>query len=262
MHYHGLFSISLVICFIFWPSSTFSHALHPESIDRHAQFILTPSEIILIYEAILGVNPTERAAAAMDPDRDGVITDAERNAFVQRSAEQYGAAQRVRLGEHILQPRLHIGDAYSTFGHHGINVIKIDLGFRFPIPAEVPRGVTLPFEYRDEKLANIPGWKQVNLQACGVNYSGHIPYREYEPFDYEIIDAVGFFPSTNSIRGELMIPTDAVTDALETVPLPERTVFDAPPRYGGLALNMIGVAILLALLIGAAAFWYRERSIN
>ena len=59
--------------------------LHPASIDRHADITLTPTKLVLVYEVVLGINATEKAARMLDPNNDGEITNEDREKFLQEA---------------------------------------------------------------------------------------------------------------------------------------------------------------------------------
>ncbi|MFB3784863.1 MAG: hypothetical protein ACE15F_00695 [bacterium] len=243
--------------------SAFPHAWHPESIDRHAELTLTPTQLVLVYEAILGLYPTQRAAKQLDADTDGKITDAERDVFVRDSAEEYAAKQTIRIGEWKLTPRFVTGDTYRTLGHNMMDVIKIDLGYVCPLPAEIPRGVTLPFFYEDSRLTKVPGWKQMNfVSRDGVVFSGHIPYQEYKPFDYMIMETKGFIPATNNLELEVNLPAAPAGTGEIAVTLPPKNQYDAgtaPVSRSESAAFWIAGAFLMLTAIGGAGFWYLSR---
>ncbi|RJP26576.1 MAG: hypothetical protein C4527_14640 [Candidatus Omnitrophota bacterium] len=240
------------------PMLTFSHALHPESIDRCAELILTPSELVVIFQVILGINPTDQATEKLDADNDGKITDAERNRFVEEISGQYAARQRIRIGETELHLQSKLGDVYSTIGHNGINCLRIDIGFACPLPDEIPRDATLAFSYEDLNFKNNPGWKQITLAAQnGVRYEGHVPYQQYAPFDYEIINTKGFYPSTESLQIQVYISQSSQSEAYPVL-LPEKTnIYQEKPTSGG-EMIVMGCVFLFGV-VAIAAIYFRIR---
>mgnify|MGYP006271421455 CR=1 FL=1 len=221
-------TVPLVWAWLLFPALGYGHALHPDSIDRHAQFTFTPSEMVLVYQLVLGINPTEEATRQLDPDDDGEISEADRDRFVRSQAAYYAQGQRILIDGQPIAPAFEMGDAYATVGHHGIHVIKIDLGYRAALPASIPRGASLTFSYEDTRLLSIPGWKQVNLEGLGgVRFDGHIPYREFRPFDYQIIAEYGFYPATDDFDGTLFFPQE--TQSLRaSLTMPERVNLETP----------------------------------
>lgn len=216
------FMVIIAIGILLIPQTVFPHALHPESIDRCAELILTPSKLVLIYQVILGVNPTERASKRLDANNDGEITDLERNKFLKAFASEYAAKQTLQIDAQQMKLQYQLGDTYSTIGHNGINVLRVDIGYSTALPADLPRNETLPFSYSDKNLVDIPGWKQIRFTPRdGVRFEGHIPYEQYKPFDYEIINTKGFYPSTDNLNLTVNIPPP-IADSEMVVSLPER----------------------------------------
>ncbi|MGI6458347.1 MAG: hypothetical protein ACOX5R_22385 [bacterium] len=253
------------------PVWSWGHALHPASIDRHADITLTPTKLVLVYEVVLGINATEKAARMLDPNNDGEITNEDREKFLQEVSAQHASAHDILLASQPLKLEYHMGDAYSTSGHNGIYAIKVDLGYVAEIPAAIPRGVTIPFSYYDKALTQVPGWKQVSFNPLdGVSYSGHIPYRGYTKFDYEILNTRGFAPSTDLIRLEVQIPERADIQAQPTLELPPRMVAmdimqgiavseeDVQSESGVLYLVASGFLICIVAL-GGLVFWVQRR---
>ncbi len=218
----SIYAALAVICICLLPAKVQSHALDPESIDRYAELTLTASRLVVVYEVILGLLPTERATNRLDADNDGEIIDPERTRFIQAIAGEYAEKQSIRLGEKELKLQFKLGDAYSTIGHNGINVIKIDIGYVSPFPADLTRGATIPFDYSDSNFKEISGWKQLKLLTRNdVRYEGHVPYADYKPFDYEIINTMGFYPSTDSLHVKVNVPVE-VQEKEPAINLPEK----------------------------------------
>jgi len=232
-----------------------SHALNPESIDRFALLTFTPSHLVVMYSTVLGVKPTERASQDLDPDNDGEITDKERDAFIMKMAQQYAQGQIVRLTDRDLKLEFKTGDAYAGFGHNNINVIKIDIGFLCTLPKDLPRGVPLDFSYEDMNVNKIPGWKQIKVQTMnGVSYEGLVPYTEYQPFDYTILDKTGFAPATDGIDIKVTLPESAESAAVLPLQLPPKRDAERPKNHRVEYISLGGVSFLIAAFIAALAY--------
>lgn len=230
---------------------SYSHALHPDSMDRHAGITFAPSKMIVIYQAIGGINPTEQYTRRLDPDNDGTITDEERHSFVKNMAAEYAKNQKIHIGEYDLDLQFHSGDAYASVGHNGMNVIKVDIAYTAGYPEVLIRNVTQSFTYEDNNFNTVPGWKQLNVSTRdGVVYSGYIPYQEFAPFDYEIIATKGFTPSSEKLSGEVSIPL-AENSASTEVIMPEKVIPQEVMLFEDLILNYIayGLAGLLAFIV-------------
>ncbi|MBZ0254453.1 hypothetical protein K8I31_00220 [bacterium] len=243
--------LSIVVWLLAAPFAAQPHALNPDSIDRYVEATLTPTQIVLVYQLILGLNPTEDASRRLDPNDDGEITDEERDRYLQSEGRRYGGRQYIKVGDEVLMPEYRMGDAYSYIGHNGINVIKVDFGYVCPLPASLPRGATLDFQLKDYDLETVPGWKQMQVISTeGAHFEGHIPYTEYKPFDYEILNTKGFAPATDSINGQVSFdkPTEAspVDIVLPEKPGPE-IIRDNTWQYWVFG----GVAIVAATFIAA-----------
>jgi len=250
----------LVVLF-FKPVSAHSHALHPESIDRYAELTLTSSRLVVIYEVMLGINPTERATKRLDANNDGQITDEERTVFLKAVAQEYANGQIVRLGNKTVSLLYQFGDVYSTIGHNGINVLRLDLAYVGPLPADIPRETTIPFSYTDNNFNKFPGWKQMQLLTRdGVRFEGHIPYTEYKPFDYEILNKTGFFPTTESFAVSVFLPKEnSSQDA--PIRLPVKISLDDIMRQRVHRWEMVvlgGVAIFFAAAVIVLFLRYRR----
>lgn len=248
-------SLLLVICVIGgcvgMMKESHAHAMHPDSMDRHAGITFTPGKLILIYQAICGLNPTESYSRKLDPDNDGTITDEERTVFIKIIAETYAKNQVMKLGEQDVSLQFHSGDAYASVGHNGMNVIKVDIAYTAAYPTTMPRSATQSFLYEDNNFKSVPGWKQMQVSACdGVVYDGYVPYQEFKPFDYEIINTKGFTPSTEKVTGTVNIPpvADTVTTAIL---LPDKTERkEVMLRDNWIMLNVVyGLAVVLVIIV-------------
>lgn len=239
------------------------HALNPESIDRYAEITLTPGRLVVIYEILLGIAPTARAASQLDANHDNVISDEERSGFVSKNAEMFGQKQIVQIGDSTLPLRFVQGDVYRTIGHNGINILKIDAGYVCDLPAGIPRETTLAFQYKDTYLENLPGWKQIHFSPRdGVRYSGHIPYGEFKKFDYEIIVTKGFIPASDFIDLEVWLPSSANSSPEPAVVLPEKDEVDLSVQALEISL-LYKIWIILGgigAVIAVVCLWIRRRS--
>ncbi|MDP8245829.1 MAG: hypothetical protein P9L94_17230 [Candidatus Hinthialibacter antarcticus] len=252
------FILLIMIWLLAAPFAAQPHALNPESIDRYVEATLAPTQVVLVYQIIFGLSSTEEASQRLDPDDDGVITDEERAEYVKTEGKRYGGRQYLKIGDETLTLEFRMGDAYAHFGHNGMHVIKVDLGYVCPLPAGLPRGATLDFQLKDYDLETVPGWKQMQIvTAPGVHYEGHIPYREFKPFDYEILNEKGFAPGTDSIKGQVSFDETA-PDAEVNIILPERTVVEKPKRTGWQYGIVGGAGILALAFIAAAAAKFRR----
>lgn len=251
------FTLVLLAGLLAAPFAAQPHALNPESIDRYVEATLTPTQIVLVYQVIFGLNSTEEASRKLDPNEDGVITDEERARYVNTEGQRYGGRQYLKVGDETLTLEFRMGDAYAHFGHNGMHVIKVDLGYVCPLPAELPRGSTVEFQLKDYDLETVPGWKQMQvITRPGARYEGHIPYREYKPFDYEILNEKGFAPGTDSIKG-LVSFDETEADGAVTIILPERTVTERPKKMLWQYFVFGGAAVLVLAFIAAAAMKFR-----
>lgn len=257
------------LAFSFMTKLIFAHALHPDSIDRFADITLTPTQIAVVYELVLGMNPTEKATRKLDPNDDGVITDTEREAFLAEAGPIYAAQQIVEIAGRRIELQYRMGDAYAALGHNAINVIKIDLGLVAQIPSDIPRNATVDFFYRDLNILKIPGWKQIRFQTQNdVAFAGHIPYREYKPFDYEILNTKGFSPSTDEIRLHVRLP-EALEPSIVSLDLPARVAamdvriglrVEERDRQGNRSVLLLIVTVALFLIGGSAFIWWKIKS--
>ncbi len=252
----GVFSILLLL--MIGPFAARPHALNPDSIDRYVEATLTPTQIVLVYQIVFGLNGTEDASRRLDPDDDGVITENERSRYVEAEGKRYGGRQYLKVGDQTLALEFRMGDAYAHYGHNGMHVIKADFGFVSPLPASVPRGATLDFQLKDYELETVPGWKQMQvITQPGAHYDGHIPYRDYQPFDYEILNDKGFAPGTDSIKGLVSFGSASQSGDIQII-LPERTVMEAPPNLAMQYVVLGGVGIFLFVFIGAIVMKVRR----
>jgi len=260
-HHWFCFGIPFLIALVRPSDTAYAHALHPESIDRHAELTLTPSRLVLMYEVVLGINPTERATRRLDANNDGTISDEERTNFVQESARNYAGGQVVRLGDRDLSLQYQVGDIYATIGHNGINVLRLDIAYTCNLPADIPREASMPFLYKDNNFTKFPGWKQMQFFARDdVRFAGFVPYTEYKPFDYEIINQTGFFPSTESIELTVNLPAKSVAEN-SPIRLPEKAVFISRNEMEKqLATNLL-IGVVIILVVGVLVYgWWSRRS--
>ncbi|MGC9328377.1 MAG: hypothetical protein ACP5I1_12145 [Candidatus Hinthialibacter sp.] len=233
-----------------------SHALDPESVDRHAEITLTGDRLVIIYELLLGINPTNRAVEKLDANLDKTISNEERDAYIAEIAPIYADLQTVQLGDTRLPLQFVQGDVYRTIGHNGINVLKIDLGYMCDLPADIPREATLAFHYHDANLEDRNGWKQIRFNPLnGVRYSGHIPYKDFGKFDYTIMETKGFAPKTDQISIETFLPASSDASNAPAVVLPEKMEIDEASGGAGVDLlvkiwlALAGISVVLGLIV-------------
>jgi hypothetical protein len=239
------------------------HALHPDSIDRYAHITLTPNNLVIIYELLLGKNPTAWAMRKFDADKDGTITDQERDEYVSKAARKYADNQTLSIGQTELEFQFVQGDAYESYGHNGMSVVKIDIAYKFNLPADIPREATISLNYKDDNLLVVPGWKQVGFSTIGgVVYSGHIPYKDVEKFDFPAMELKGYFPATESIDIEINLPKSGVEDVAASIQMPEkkeqiRVYWDSDKK-----IVMVIWGILVVFLVVIGVLYIRSRRVQ
>ncbi len=240
-----------------------SHALHPDSIDRYAHITLTPDNLVIIYELLLGKNPTALAVRMLDADKDGTITDQERDEYVNTAAQKYANNQTLVIGQTKLELQFVQGDAYESYGHNGMSVIKIDIAYKCSIPADIPRQATVPLNYKDDSLLVIPGWKQVGFSTQGgVKYSGHIPYKDVTKFDFPAMADKGYFPATESINIEINLPQSGVQKVAASIQMPEKKEYEQFYWDSDLQIVRFIWAVLIVFIVVIGVLYLRSRRVQ
>ncbi len=143
-----------------------AHPLGNTTVNRQAEIVLDPAAISLRYRVDLAEIPTLLAAAEADADTDGSPSAGEWRRHVQRYAEAIRAGVEIRVDGAPVALQVQRVRWSLLPGAAGLNTLRIDARLAAALPQDrASHRTAMRIDYRDQRLADEAGWKEVVLRA-------------------------------------------------------------------------------------------------
>lgn len=145
--------------FLVTPSLAWSHPLGNFTVNRYARIEPAGDSIQILYVLDMAEIPTFQEQARIDADRDGQVSDLERNQYAVAKAEEIGRSLRLVLNGTSVDART-LNQALSfPPGQGGLLTLRLEATFAARIPDGLSGPMTLT--YRDENEPGRLGWREI-----------------------------------------------------------------------------------------------------
>jgi ABC-type nickel/cobalt efflux system permease component RcnA len=141
------------------PSRAGAHPIGNFTINLYSGIEVSPDHMHIAYVLEMAEISTQEQKTGMDLDEDGVITEAEREGFAERtSAQILTNLHAVANGQPV---ELILSDSTMRFrtGQGGLDLLYLQASFDGALP-ESGR-----VEYRDDNFDTRPGWREITVRA-------------------------------------------------------------------------------------------------
>ena len=137
-----------------------AHPLGNFTVNRYSGIDLAPGSVRITYVVDMAEIPTYQETANIDTNGDGTITDAERQAWADRTAPTLLSSQQLLVDGSAL--RLQVETATMTFrsGQAGLPILRLVVELRGSIAGRTGR-----VDYRDANYPGRIGWKEITARA-------------------------------------------------------------------------------------------------
>ena len=136
-----------------------AHPIGNFTVNLYSGIEVSPDHIHIAYVLEMAEISTQEQKAGMDLDEDGVITEAEREGFAERtSAQILTNLHAVANGQPV---DLSLTDSTMRFrpGQGGLDLLYMQASFDGTLPASGR------VEYRDDNFDTRPGWREITVRA-------------------------------------------------------------------------------------------------
>ncbi len=243
----------MLLLLVLLPGVCPAHKLDPRSIDRYAEILLSPAGGRMYYVTVYGQIGTDDARKILEPDRHGRATPEKQKVLLAKRRDEYTDKQTLQIQGERVDLTYRGGVSGMTIGHGGMEANRTVLIYDFVYPAGMPRDATVSFHYEDRNFTRLYAWKQIRVLGLqGVRVSGHQPFDDLDPYDYQMLDTTGIMPTTRSVTLEIYVPSQPVRNPLAVDSYAEVLMdvgWSRPKSQAATMLKrvlMIGVPVVLA----------------
>lgn len=152
----------VLVAVLLHPPAASAHPLGNFTVNRYSRLELSRAQVTIVYVVDMAEIPTFQELERIDMDRDGRVSDAER--------DRYGANQVNTLGQHVqlrvngVPVALTAQDRQLVFadGQGGLQTLRLSVRF----VAALAAADAWQLDYRDDNFAGRIGWREVVVRAA------------------------------------------------------------------------------------------------
>ena len=236
------------------PNQALAHPLGNFTVNRYSRIEVYSDVVRVQYVLDLAEIPTFQEINSVDTDSDGVVSDAEAQAFATKTGGDLADSLSLKLnGE---SQSLHLTASHATFpeGQGGLQTTRLTATYEAPAPS----GLT-SLVYLDSNYADRIGWREiVVLPSTGAKLSGDFPTQDVSsaltayPAD-QISSPLDSSTVSFSFDATTAVHAPVLSDIPIVAAAPERsgTAFASLINVDNLTLKVIILALLAAFAFGA-----------
>ena len=236
------------------PNRALAHPLGNFTVNRYSRIEIYSNVVRVQYVLDMAEIPTFQEINSVDTDSDGIVSDAEAQAFASKTGGDLADNLSLKLNGES-QP-LHLTASHATFpeGQGGLQTTRLTATYEAPAPSGLTTLVYLDNNYTDRI-----GWREiVVLPSTGAKLSGDFPTQEVSsaltayPAD-QISSPLGTSTVSFSFEATTAVHAPVLSDIPIVAAAPERsgTAFASLINVDNLTLKVIILALLAAFAFGA-----------
>lgn len=153
--------LAVVSALLAVPQPASAHPLGNFTINRYSRLEPTGDQLRITYVLDMAEIPAFQELPAVDRDGDGRVSEAEREEYAGRKAEELRRGLALTLDGRPATLRVASRELSFPEGQAGLSLLRLQVVFESPTPA----GVVLSAEYRDENYSGRIGWKEIVVRA-------------------------------------------------------------------------------------------------
>lgn len=146
------------------PHDAAAHPLGNFTVNRYARIEPAADSVRLVYALDMAEIPTFQEMSAIDRDRNGTVSDAERGAYLDQKLPELARNVQLTVGGVALALRPDSGTLRFEEGQGGLQVLRIDAVLLADLPASARSGV-LDAQVRDTNYDDRVGWKELVVRG-------------------------------------------------------------------------------------------------
>jgi ABC-type nickel/cobalt efflux system permease component RcnA len=141
-----------------------AHPMGNFSINHYAALLPGDGELRLVYHLDIAELPTVEEMRSLDANRDGVISDGEKSAYLARKGAALTAGLSLKLNGRTATLSVSAADLQIRPGAAGLPILLISLEYHVPLDRA---SQSVLVEYDDENYLTRTGWREVIANARG-----------------------------------------------------------------------------------------------
>ena len=147
-----------------WPRAAAAHPLGNFTVNRYARVEQGAQAVRVVYALEMAEIPTFQESGALDRDRDGNVSEAERSAYLDQKLPEMARNLNLSVNGAPLALRPESGALSLADGQGGLKVLRIDAGFVGELPGDARSGI-VSAQFRDTNYDNRLGWKEIVVRG-------------------------------------------------------------------------------------------------
>jgi len=168
----GIVGVTLGVALLL-PALAVAHPLGNFTINHYAGIRVEPDRVILDVVIDQAEIPTFQERQRIDADRDGVVSDAEREQERLVACPNLAASLKLAVaGRPITLTAVAAGLTFPA-GAAGLQTMRLACTYSAPLPGPLAGGSNLTFS--DESHAERIGWREITAQGSGVTFAPGAP---------------------------------------------------------------------------------------
>jgi nickel/cobalt exporter len=146
------------------PERAAAHPLGNFTINRYARVEPGAQSVRVVYALDMAEIPTFQEMGAIDRDKNGTVSEAERDGYLGQKLPEIARNLRLSVNGAPLALAVESGSLRLSEGQGGLSVLRIDAAFVAELPAGA-RGGRLAAQLRDTNYDNRLGWKEIVVRG-------------------------------------------------------------------------------------------------
>jgi ABC-type nickel/cobalt efflux system permease component RcnA len=172
------------------PVAARAHPLGNFTVNRYSGINIFPDRLDVLYVLDIAEVPAFQEKLRIDTDRDGILSEEEKSAYVSRRGGELSAGLHAEVNGSSLALSLSSAEMTFSAGEGGLDTIRAEFRFRSsPLPSSTG---LWDLSYRDANDPERIGWKEIVVRAGeGISLRGS------DAPDADISDALRTYPRSN-----------------------------------------------------------------
>lgn len=151
----------LVTLLLMLPAAALAHPLGNFTISRYSRLTLETEQIRLRYIVDMAEIPTFQSRAEIDADSDGILSSAERVAYLDDQIEQWGDTLHLRVDGRRLPLTVQEKSLEFQPGQGGLETLRLTADFVARLPGS---DAAWQVDYQDDTFAGRLGWQEIVVE--------------------------------------------------------------------------------------------------
>ncbi len=143
-------------------SAAVAHPMGNFSVNHNTSIDVERNDLRIALRIDIAEIPAVEEMKSLDANHDGLVSDAEKTAYLQNRGRELTRLQTFRVNGKEIEPEILRLDVVTTAGAGGLPTLLFVGDYRLPIDPAVAQNV---FEYADRSFDGRSGWREITARA-------------------------------------------------------------------------------------------------